>query len=134
MKIILYVTSLLITHTYARISVMYAHDKTSDVIAQQCLTEMYPKGRRVELQESDESCIIYCVLKKFGIMNDSGQINLEIYRKRVHFAHQLDNRRMSGDNGSSCMESAEATQHKQDVCKKAKVFNDCTHLYRILFK
>ncbi|XP_045778826.1 uncharacterized protein LOC123876556 isoform X2 [Maniola jurtina] len=126
--------SLLICSTYARISVMYAHERVSDMVAQQCLNEMFPKGRRLELQESDESCIIYCVLKKFGIMNGNGQINLDIYRKRVKQAHQLDNRHMMDDKGGACIESAEATQHKQDVCKKAKVFNDCTHLYRLLFK
>ncbi|XP_013148886.1 PREDICTED: uncharacterized protein LOC106111375 [Papilio polytes] len=112
---------------------MYAHDKASDVVADQCLSEMYPKGKRVEFQESDEACIIYCVLKKFGIMNANGVINLEAYRKRVLLAHQLDQRKlMSDSSGSSCAESAEGVQHKQDVCKKAKIFNDCTHLYKIL--
>lgn len=72
---------LLLSYTaYARISVMYAHEKISDMVAQQCLTEMYPKGKKIELQESDESCIIYCVLKKFGIINGNGQFNLDIYR------------------------------------------------------
>ncbi|XP_023948338.2 uncharacterized protein LOC112053222 [Bicyclus anynana] len=113
---------------------MYAHDRLSDIIADQCLNEMYPKNKRLELQESDESCIIYCVLKKFGIMNSSGQINLDIYRKHVQQAHQLDSHHMMDDKGGDCVESAEATQHKQDVCKKAKVFNDCTHLYKLVFK
>ncbi|XP_072945511.1 uncharacterized protein [Epargyreus clarus] len=126
--------SLLLACTHARISVMYAHDKTSDVVAEQCLNEMYPKNKRTEIQESDEACIIFCVLKKFGIMNSNGQISLDIYRKHVQIAHQLTQRNMLTDNGSSCIETAEATQHKQDVCKKAKVFNDCTHLYRILLK
>ncbi|XP_032523116.1 uncharacterized protein LOC116774483 isoform X2 [Danaus plexippus] len=125
---------LLLSYTaYARISVMYAHEKISDMVAQQCLTEMYPKGKKIELQESDESCIIYCVLKKFGIINGNGQFNLDIYRKRVQMAHQLDSRNLMNDKGGACVESAEATQHKQDVCKKAKVFNDCTHLYRMIF-
>ncbi|KAJ8720772.1 hypothetical protein PYW08_006237 [Mythimna loreyi] len=119
---------------HARISVMYAHDKLSDIVAGQCLSEMYPKNKRIEVQESDEPCIIFCVLKKFGIMSTTGVINLEIYKKRVRFAHQLDQRTGLTDYGGNCMESAEATQHKQDVCKKAKVFNDCTHLYRILLK
>ncbi|XP_034836420.1 uncharacterized protein [Maniola hyperantus] len=125
---------LLACSTFARISVMYAHERVSDMVAQQCLNEMYPKSRRLELQESDEPCIIYCVLKKFGIMNVNGQINLDIYRKRVRQVHQLDKRHMMDDKGGGCIESAEATQHKQDVCKKAKVFNDCTNLYRLLFK
>lgn len=65
---------------YARISVMYAHDKLSDLVADQCLSEMYPKNRRIEVQESDEPCIIFCVLKKFGIMSATGTINLDIYK------------------------------------------------------
>ncbi|CAH2088004.1 unnamed protein product [Euphydryas editha] len=113
---------------------MYAHEKMSDIVAEQCLNEMFSKSRRVEFQESDEPCIIYCVLRKLGIMNSIGQINIDVYRKRVQQAHQLDGRAVINDNGSACIESAEATQHKQDVCKKAKVFNDCTHLYKILFK
>ncbi|XP_075982091.1 uncharacterized protein LOC142980538 [Anticarsia gemmatalis] len=133
MEKLLLLTLLLACTTYARISVMYAHDKLSDIVAGQCLSEMYPKYKKIELQESDEPCIIYCVLKKFGIMSTTGVINLEIYRKRVQIAHQLDQRNiLLSDYGSSCMENAEAAQHKQDVCKKAKVFNDCTHLYRIL--
>ncbi|XP_050355757.1 uncharacterized protein LOC126776931 [Nymphalis io] len=127
-------TILLLPCTYARISVMYAHEKMTDMVAEQCLGEMYPKGKRIDFQESDESCIIYCVLKKLGIMNTVGQINIDVYRKRVQQAHQFDGRSVPNDNGSACIESAEATQHKQDVCKKAKVFNDCTHLYKILFK
>uniref|UniRef100_A0A2A4IV42 Odorant binding protein n=1 Tax=Heliothis virescens TaxID=7102 RepID=A0A2A4IV42_HELVI len=119
---------------YGRISVMYAHDKLSDMVAQQCLSEMYPKNKRIEIQESDEPCIIFCVLKKFGIMSATGVIDLENYRKRVKIAHQLDQRNGISDYGGTCIENAEATQHKQDVCKKAKVFNDCTHLYRILLK
>lgn len=59
---------------------MYAHDKLSDIAAEHCFTEMYPKGKKVEIQESDEPCLIFCVLKKIGIMNSNGQINLEIYR------------------------------------------------------
>ncbi|XP_028161931.1 uncharacterized protein LOC114353939 [Ostrinia furnacalis] len=113
---------------------MYAHDKLSDLVAQQCFNEMFPKAKHVEIQESDEPCIIFCVLKKLGIMSANGVINLEIYRKRVQLAHQLDQRNLVSDFGSSCVESADATQHKQDVCRKAKVFNDCTHLYRILLK
>ncbi|XP_059056883.1 uncharacterized protein LOC131850605 [Achroia grisella] len=113
---------------------MYAHDRTSDIIAEQCFNEMYPKSKRVEIQESDEPCLIFCVLNKLGIINSNGVINLEVYRKRVKMAHQLDQRRLVGDYGNACMDTAEATQHKQDVCKKAKVFNDCTHLYRIILK
>ncbi|KAJ0172695.1 hypothetical protein K1T71_011834 [Dendrolimus kikuchii] len=120
---------LLISTTYAKISVMYAHDKLTDIVAEQCLNEMYPKAKHIEVQESDEPCIIFCVLKKFGIMNTNGVINLEIYRKRLNHKEQ---RNVVGNSGNSCAEAAEATQHKQDVCKKAKVFNDCTHLYRIL--
>lgn len=59
---------------------MYAHEKLSDMVAEQCLSEMYPKFKRIEIQESDEPCIIFCVLKKFGIMSPTGVINLEIYR------------------------------------------------------
>ncbi|KAG6446909.1 hypothetical protein O3G_MSEX004664 [Manduca sexta] len=113
---------------------MYAHDKLSDMVAEQCLNEMYPKSKRIEIQESDEPCIIFCVLKKFGIMSTNGVINLEVFRKRVQNSHQHEQRNTMNDIGSNCLESAEATQHKQDVCKKAKVFNDCTHLYRILLK
>ncbi|RVE46335.1 hypothetical protein evm_009054 [Chilo suppressalis] len=117
----------------ARIAVMYAHDKLSDVVAEQCFNEMFPR-KHVVVQESDESCIIFCVLRKLGIMSPNGAINLDVYRKRVQVAHQLDRRNLVSDFGNSCLETAEATQHKQDVCKKAKVFNDCTHLYRILLK
>ncbi|XP_068622924.1 uncharacterized protein [Battus philenor] len=130
----IFLTFVVLSSVDARISVIYAHDKASDVVADQCLNEMYPKGKRVEFQESDEACIIYCVLKKFGIINTNGVIDLEIYRKRVQVAHQLDQRKLMSDNGSSCAETADGTQHKQDVCKKAKIFNDCTHLYKILLK
>ncbi|CAD0203509.1 unnamed protein product [Chrysodeixis includens] len=64
---------------------MYAHDKLSDMIAEQCLGEMYPKNKRIEIQESDEPCIIFCVLKKFGIMSGNGVINLEVYRTMLLF-------------------------------------------------
>ncbi|XP_073954335.1 odorant-binding protein 19c isoform X2 [Choristoneura fumiferana] len=125
---------LLLGCAYARISVMYAHDKLSDIVAEACLNEMYPKTKRLELQESDEQCIIFCVLKKFGIMNSNGVFNLDSYKKRVQVANQLERVNMVRDFGSTCMENAEATQNKQDVCRKAKVFNDCTHLYRILLR
>ncbi|XP_053616756.1 uncharacterized protein LOC128678888 isoform X2 [Plodia interpunctella] len=113
---------------------MYAHDRVSDVIAEQCYKEMFSNAKHVEIQESDEPCLIFCVLRKFGIMSANGLINLEAYRKRVQIVHQLDQRNshIVVDSGNSCMETAEATSHKTDVCKKAKVFNDCTHLYRIL--
>lgn len=71
---------LLLPYTQARISVMYAHEKMSDFVAEQCLNEMFPKGRRIQFEESDEPCIIYCVLKKLGIMNTNGQINVDMYR------------------------------------------------------
>jgi hypothetical protein len=63
----------------ARISVMYAHDKISDMVAEQCFNEMYPK-KHIDMQESDEPCIIFCVLKKLGIMSSNGAINLDTYR------------------------------------------------------
>lgn len=63
----------------ARISVMYAHDKLSDIVAEQCFNEMFPK-KQIEVEESDEPCIIFCVLKKLGIMSPNGVINLDIYR------------------------------------------------------
>lgn len=59
---------------------MYTHDKLTDIVADQCLKEIYPNMKHIEIQESDEACIIYCVLKKFGIMNSNGFINLEMYR------------------------------------------------------
>nr|XP_037871410.1 uncharacterized protein LOC110386328 isoform X2 [Bombyx mori] len=130
----LVVLLLIVSAIEARISVMYAHDKLSDMIADQCLNEMYPRSKRLEIEESDEPCIIFCVLKKFGIMSPTGVINLEAYRKRVQLPEQLAQRNSINDFGSACLESAEATQHKQDVCKKAKVFNECTHLYKILLK
>lgn len=74
------IVTILVSCTYARISVMYAHEKLSDIAAEQCFNEMYPKGKHVEIQESDEPCIIFCVLKKIGIMNSAGNINLDIYR------------------------------------------------------
>ncbi|CAH2055821.1 unnamed protein product, partial [Iphiclides podalirius] len=120
-KILIALFMLAVSNANARVSVMYAHDKTSDAVADQCLNEMYPKGKRVDFQESDEACIIYCVLRKLGIMYSNGAINLEIYRKRVQIAHQLDQTKVMSDNGSSCAENADAIQHKQDVCKKAKV-------------
>ncbi|XP_013195466.1 uncharacterized protein LOC106138743 [Amyelois transitella] len=117
----------------ARISVMYAHDRVSDVMAEQCYKEMFSNSKHaVEIEESDEPCLIYCVLKKLGIISTNGVINLDAYRKRVQIYHQLDQRDMVGDFGNACVEAAEAAQHKQDVCRKAKVFNDCTHLYRVL--
>lgn len=79
-ELVLFTFFTLICVASARISVMYAHDKLSDMIAEQCLSEMYPKNKRIEIQESDEPCIIFCVLKKFGIMSATGVINLEVYR------------------------------------------------------
>ncbi|CAH2055819.1 unnamed protein product, partial [Iphiclides podalirius] len=132
-KILIALFMLAVSNANARVSVMYAHDKTSDAVADQCLNEMYPKGKRVDFQESDEACIIYCVLRKLGIMYSNGAINLEIYRKRVQIAHQLDQTKVMSDNGSSCAENADAIQHKQDVCKKAKVFNDCVNYFTPVF-
>ncbi|XP_026331100.1 uncharacterized protein LOC113238482 isoform X2 [Hyposmocoma kahamanoa] len=132
-RLVVTILTVLVSCTCARISVMYAHEKLSDIAAEQCFNEMYPKGKYIEIQESDEACIIFCVLKKIGIMNPAGNINLDVYR-RVQAAHQLDQRKLVQDFGNSCIETVESTQHKMDVCKKAKVFNDCTHLYRILLK
>ncbi|KAF9422150.1 hypothetical protein HW555_002171 [Spodoptera exigua] len=132
MKVLIFTFIMVSSIAHARISVMYAHEKLSDIVAEQCLSQMYPKNKHIQIQESDEPCIIFCVLKKFGIISPNGVFNLEVYRKRVQIAHQLDQRSLINDYGASCMENAEATPHKQDVCKKAKVFNDCTHLYRIL--
>lgn len=70
----------LISSTYGRISVMYAHDKSTDSVAEQCLNEMYPNAKIVDFQETDEPCIIFCVLKKFGIINANGNISLDAYK------------------------------------------------------
>ncbi|XP_047998644.1 uncharacterized protein LOC125236002 [Leguminivora glycinivorella] len=116
----------------AKMSVMYTHDRLSDMVVESCLAEMFPKPKKVEFQVSDEGCIIFCVLKKFGIMTTNGLFNLDVYKKRVETAHQLVQLNNIADVGSRCIKLAKESPHSQDVCRTAKIFNDCTHLYRIM--
>lgn len=119
------------------ISILYARDKKSDMATNECLTEMYPRNLYkypLNIERNDIPCIIHCVLKKFGIMSNDGFINIRNYYRRVQAIHRYDPRILISDVGETCAKSINAMSLDHDVCKKAKVFNDCTQLYAISFK
>lgn len=118
-------------------SILYARDKRSDQITNDCLTEMYPRNLYkypLHIDRNDIPCIIHCVLKKFGIMSNDGLINIKNYYKRVQAIHRYDPRILISDVGETCAQNINGMNLDHDVCKKAKVFNDCTQLYAISFR
>ncbi|XP_045453379.1 uncharacterized protein LOC123662603, partial [Melitaea cinxia] len=123
--------------TEPSLSIQYARDKTSDVITQECLMEMYPRNLYkypLRIDRNDIPCIIHCVLKKFGIMSNDGIINIRNYYKRVQAIHRYDPRILISDVGDTCAQNINGMNLDHDVCKKAKVFNDCTQLYVISYR
>lgn len=121
----------------ATISILYARDTKSDKVTNECLTEMYPRNLYkypLHIDRNDIPCIIHCVLKKFGIMSNDGQINIKNYYKRVQAIHKYDPRILISDVGETCTQNINGMNLDHDVCKKAKVFNDCTQLYAISFR
>lgn len=118
------------------ISIIYARDKNSDKISNACLTEMYPRNLYkypLHIDKNDIPCIIHCVLKKFGIMTNDGFINIKNYYKRVQAIHRYDPRILISDVGETCASNINGMNLDHDVCRKAKVFNDCTQLYAISY-
>nr|UDM59716.1 putative odorant binding protein 16 [Corcyra cephalonica] len=116
------------------ISILYARDKKSDKATNECITEMYPKNLYkypLKIERNDVPCILHCVLKKFGIMTNDGFINLKNYYRRVQAIHRYDPRILISDVGDTCSQNVNAMNLDHDVCKKAKIFNDCTQLYAI---
>lgn len=116
------------------LSTVYARDRKSDEVANACINEMYPKTiyrYPINIDRNDIPCIIHCVLKKFGIMSAEGVINVTNYYKRVEAIHKSDPRVLISDVGETCAKSIGTMNLDHDICKKAKVFNDCTQLYVI---
>nr|XP_034836419.1 uncharacterized protein LOC117992818 isoform X1 [Maniola hyperantus] len=123
--------------TEPSLSILYAQDKKSDLITNECLSEMYPRNLYrypLHIDRNDIPCIIHCVLKKFGIMSNDGVINIRNYYRRVQAIHRYDPRVLISDVGETCAQNINGMNLDHDVCKKAKVFNDCTQLYVISFK
>lgn len=123
--------------TEPSLSIQYAHDKKSDMITNECLTEMYPRNLYrypLHIDRNDVPCIIHCVLKKFGIMSNDGVINTRNYYRRVRAIHRYDPRVLISDVGETCAQNINGMNLDHDVCKKAKVFNDCTQLYAISYR
>lgn len=119
------------------LSILYAHDIKSDKVTNDCLTEMYPKHLYkypLRIDRNDIPCIIHCVLRKFGIMNNDGVINIKNYYRRVQAIHRYDPRILISDVGETCAQNINGMNLNHDVCKKAKIFNDCTQLYAISYK
>ncbi|XP_032523115.1 uncharacterized protein LOC116774483 isoform X1 [Danaus plexippus] len=119
------------------LSILYARDKKSDTITNECLMEMYPRNLYkypLHIDRNDIPCIIHCVLKKFGIMSNDGIINIRNYYRRVQAIHRYDPRVLISDVGETCAQNINGMNLDHDVCKKAKVFNDCTQLYVISYK
>lgn len=119
------------------ISILYARDRDSDKITNNCLTEMYPRNLYkypLSIDRNDIPCIIHCVLKKFGIMSQDGYINIKNYYKRVQSIHRYDPRILISDVGETCAQNINAMNLEHDVCKKAKAFNDCTQLYAVSYR
>ncbi|XP_049878262.1 uncharacterized protein LOC126375398 [Pectinophora gossypiella] len=119
------------------LSILYARDKKSDKITNECLMEMYPRNLYkypLHIDRNDVPCIIHCVLKKFGIMSNDGHISIKNYYRRVQAIHRYDPRILISDVGETCAQNINAMNLDHDVCKKAKVFNDCTQLYAITFR
>lgn len=118
------------------ISILYARDQQSDKITNECLAEMYPSNLYkypLHIDRNDVPCIIHCVLRKFGIMSNAGTINIRNYYKRVQAIHRHDPRILISDVGETCAQNINAMNLEHDVCKKAKVFNDCTQLYTVTY-
>ncbi|XP_063538122.1 uncharacterized protein LOC134747428 isoform X1 [Cydia strobilella] len=116
------------------LSILYTHDKSSDAVVQDCLSEMYPRKLYkypLRIDRNDVPCIIHCVLKKFKIMTNDGVINVRNYYRRVAAIHRYDPRILISDVGDTCAKNINNMNLDHDVCKKAKVFNDCTQLYAI---
>ncbi|XP_047998645.1 uncharacterized protein LOC125236004 [Leguminivora glycinivorella] len=116
------------------LSILYTHDKSSDMVVKDCLTEMYPRNLYkypLHIDRNDVPCIIHCVLKKFKIMTNDGVINVRNYYRRVAAIHRYDPRILISDVGDTCAKNINNMNLDHDVCKKAKVFNDCTQLYAI---
>lgn len=116
------------------LSILYAHDKKSDMITNECLMEMYPRNLYkypLNIDRNDIPCIIHCVLRKFGIMSNDGVINIRNYYRRVAAIHRYDPRILISDVGETCAQNINGMSLDHDVCKKAKVFNECTQLYAI---
>ncbi|XP_045778825.1 uncharacterized protein LOC123876556 isoform X1 [Maniola jurtina] len=123
--------------TEPSLSILYARDKRSDLITNECLSEMYPRNlyrHPLHIDRNDIPCIIHCVLKKFGIMSNDGIINIRNYYRRVQAIHRYDPRVLISDVGETCAQNINGMNLDHDVCKKAKVFNDCTQLYVISYK
>lgn len=123
--------------TEPSLSILYARDKKSDIITNECLTEMYPRNLYkypLHIDRNDIPCIIHCVLKKFGIMTNDGVINIRNYYRRVQAIHRYDPRILISDVGETCAQNINGMNLDHDVCKKAKVFNDCTQLYVISYR
>ncbi|CAH2225587.1 jg24360, partial [Pararge aegeria aegeria] len=115
--------------TEPSLSTLYARDKNSDLITSECLAEMYPRNLYKyppHIDRNDIPCIIHCVLKKFGIMSNDGIINIRNYYRRVQAIHRYDPRVLISDVGETCAQNINGMNLDHDVCKKAKVFNDCT--------
>lgn len=118
------------------LSILYARDKKSDKVTHDCLVEMYPRNLYkypLQIDRNDIPCIIHCVLRKFGIMTNDGIINIKNYYRRVEAIHRYDPRILISDVGETCAQNINSMNLEHDVCKKAKVFNDCTQLYAISF-
>ncbi|XP_045539547.1 uncharacterized protein LOC123722272 isoform X1 [Papilio machaon] len=123
--------------TEPSLSILYAQDKRSDLVTNDCLLEMYPRNLYkypLRIDRNDIPCVIHCVLKKFGIMSNDGVINIQNYYKRVRAFHRNDPRVLISDVGETCAQNINGMNLDHDVCKKAKVFNDCTQLYVISYK
>ncbi|XP_028029833.1 uncharacterized protein LOC114242762 [Bombyx mandarina] len=119
------------------LSILYARDKKSDKVTNECLMEMYPKNLYkypLRIDRNDIPCIIHCVLKKFGIISNDGFINIKNYYRRVQAIHRYDPRILISDVGETCAQNINGMNLDHDVCKKAKVFNDCTQLYAISYR
>lgn len=118
------------------ISILYTRDRSSDKVTNECLQEMYPRHLYkypLHIDKSDVPCIIHCVLRKFGIMSQDGHINVRAYYKRVESIHRYDPRILISDVGETCAQNINGMNLDHDVCKKAKVFNDCTQLYVVSY-
>lgn len=118
------------------ISILYARDKRSDKVTNECLTEMYPRNLYkypLHIDRNDIPCIIHCVLKKFGIMTNDGFINIKNYYRRVQAIHRYDPRILISDVGETCASNINGMNLDHDICRKAKIFNDCTQLYAISY-
>ncbi|CAG9129879.1 unnamed protein product [Plutella xylostella] len=119
------------------ISTLYTTDKKADKITNECLVEMYPRNLYnypLNIDKNDVPCILHCVLKKFGIMSNDGKIIIKNYYRRVQQIHRYDPRILISDVGDTCAQKIKSMDLSRDVCKKAKVFNECTQLFAVSLK